>query len=72
MIMTENRSMTPAANRWLAEVYKIMKGEYFLDSEGAGWDQEQIERYFVFGDTPAEFIAWYAEKYDLYEFRGYR
>lgn len=55
--------------KWLAEVDRLMKCDWFIDTDDAGLDDEQVVRYWNYGDTPAEFVTWFAEKYDLYDFR---
>lgn len=55
--------------KWLAEVDRIMKRDWYIDTDDAGLDDEQVVRYWKYGDTPTEFVEWFAEKYDLYDFR---
>lgn len=50
---------------WLAEVDRVMQRAWFLDSNGAGWSREQVLRYWRYGETPEEFVEWFAEKYEL-------
>ncbi len=63
------REVPKACAKWLVEVDRLMKRDWFIDSDDAGLDDEQVLRYWRYGDTPAEFVAWFAEKYDLYDFR---
>ena len=69
--MSEMLRTMPELEKWLGEVNEIMSADYFIDSEDAGWDKEEIEKYYSFGNNPAEFVAWFAEKYDLYDFKTY-
>jgi len=46
------------------EVASLSKAEYCLDfTEEA--TPAQLSESYMHGDTPAEFIEWYANKYDL-------
>ena len=40
-------------------------GEFCIDMSDAGADPEQIIRYWKSGQSPAEFVDWFGEKYDL-------
>lgn len=72
------RAKTPAMSRlpplprdcrrWLAEVDRILRREWRIDSADAGWDREDVLRYWGYGEAPAEFVEWFAEKYDLIGF----
>lgn len=56
--------------KWVAEVDRLMKRDWYIDTDDAGLDDEQVVSYWEVGDTPAEFVTWFAEKYDLYDFRN--
>lgn len=47
-----------------------MKRDWYLDSNGAGWSREDVLRYWGYGETPEDFVDWFAEKYDLIDFRS--
>lgn len=67
--MDTNDELPAECVAWLAEVNRIMKRDWYLDSDGAGWSRENILRYWGYGDPPEEFVDWFAEKYDLIDFR---
>ena len=56
--------------KWLAEVDRLMKRDWYIDTDDAGLDDEQVIAYWKFGETPEEFVAWFAEDADLYDFRN--
>lgn len=53
---------------WVAEVDRLMKQDWCIDTADAGLSNEELDRYWCDGDRPAEFVAWFAEKYDLIRF----
>jgi hypothetical protein len=53
---------------WLAEVDRVMKRDWCIDTADAGLGEEDVERYWRDGNEPAAFVAWFAEKYDLIRF----
>lgn len=55
-------------NAWLAEVDRVMKRDWCIDTADAGLCEQDVERYWRNGDEPAAFVAWFAEKYDLIRF----
>lgn len=63
------REVPAACARWLAEVDRLMKRDWFIDTDDAGLADDDVIRYWKFGYTPEAFVAWHAEKYDLYDFR---
>lgn len=63
------RNVPKQCAKWLAEVDRLMKRDWFIDTEEAGLDDEDVIRFWKSGDTPEEFVAWHAEKCDLYDFR---
>lgn len=60
--------LAPACLEWIKAVDRIMWRDWYLTSSGAGWDQDQLLRYWSYGDTPEQFVEWFAEKYDLIRF----
>ena len=54
----------------LAEVDRVMKRDWYIDTVDAGLDDEQVIAYWKFGETPEEFVAWFADDADLYDFRN--
>lgn len=64
----EDADLPPACLEWAKAVDRIMWRDWYLTSSGAGWDQDQLLRYWGYGDTPEAFVEWFAEKYDLIRF----
>jgi hypothetical protein len=52
-------------SEWRRRVDALMKRDYAIDTVDAGLSDEEIARHFADGDTPEEFVRWFAEKYDL-------
>jgi hypothetical protein len=50
---------------WLADVDRVMKRDWCIDSSDAGWSPEDTLRYWRYGDGPEDFVVWFAEKYGL-------
>ncbi|CAN5338797.1 hypothetical protein BH09PSE1_BH09PSE1_24400 [soil metagenome] len=50
---------------WIAAVDRLMKRDWCVDTADAGLSDDDLARYWQNGDEPAEFVAWFAEKYDL-------
>lgn len=57
---------------WLAAVDRIMKRDWCIDTDDAGIPREDALRYWREGESPEEFVAWFAEKYDLIRFEAWR
>ena len=55
---------------WLSEVDDIMKRDWLIDTVGAGLSDEEITSYWRFGDTPSQFVSWFAEERNLIDFAG--
>lgn len=53
---------------WALEAERILQREWFLSFEGAGFDAERVAGYYAMELEPAEWVAWFAEKYDLFDF----
>lgn len=65
----ESEPIQPAACRhWLDRVNVLMKRDWCIDAEDAGWSSDDILRYWRCGETPEAFVEWFAEKYDLIRF----
>lgn len=50
---------------WINAVDRHMKQDWCIDTVDAGLSDDDLSRYWQSGDNPAEFVAWFAEKYDL-------
>ena len=66
--MPANAAVPPECTAWLAEVDRVMKRDWCIDSADAGWSSEDTLRYWRYGETPQAFVAWFAEKYGLIRF----
>lgn len=53
---------------WVEAVDRIMKRDWYIDTSDAGADREDILRYWGFGDSPDEFVEWFAAKHGLIRF----
>ncbi|MDQ8029558.1 MAG: hypothetical protein REJ23_12605 [Brevundimonas sp.] len=58
-----------ACRDWLDRVNMVMTRDWCINAEDAGWSNDDILRYWRFGETPEDFVMWFAEKYDLIRFR---
>jgi len=63
--MASDLSLPRACATWLADVDRIMKRDWCVDTSDAGWSAEDTLRYWRYGDGPDLFVEWFAEKYDL-------
>ena len=50
---------------WVKQVDVLMKRDWLINTSDAGLSEEDVLRYWSHGETPDEFVAWFAEKYDL-------
>ncbi|MFZ5670388.1 MAG: hypothetical protein ACOY4K_12915 [Pseudomonadota bacterium] len=51
--------------QWRSRVDALLKRDYCIDLADAGASDADVERYFRYGESPVEFVEWFAEKYDL-------
>ena len=58
----------PKLKAWAAQVDSIMQRDWCIGITDAGLSDDEILRYWRSGDEPAEFVAWFAEKYNLIHF----
>ncbi|CAN5192841.1 hypothetical protein BH10PSE2_BH10PSE2_21250 [soil metagenome] len=56
---------TLSEKSWIVEVDRLMKRDWCIDTADAGLSNDDLACYWQNGDTPAEFVVWFAEKYDL-------
>lgn len=64
--------VTPDMEAWVADVDRIMKRDWCIDTADAGWSEADLARHWRDHETPEAFVAWFAEKYDLTRFEiGY-
>ncbi|WP_426043048.1 hypothetical protein [Brevundimonas sp. TWP2-3-4b1] len=57
---------------WVAEVDRVMKRDWCIDTADVGLSEEEVERYWRDDNPPDLFVAWFAEKYDLVRFEPLR
>lgn len=50
---------------WVKEVDRNMLEEFCIDLSDAGADRTDVLRYWKFEMSPADFVDWFGEKYDL-------
>ncbi len=55
----------PKLKAWAAQVDRLMQRDWRLSIADAGLSDDDLIRYWRDGEEPAEFVAWFAEKYDL-------
>ena len=53
---------------WVVQVDKAMKRDWCIDTADAGLSRDELEQWWRGGETPADFVAWFAEKHDLIRF----
>lgn len=53
---------------WAQEVDELLRRDWCISVADAGIDDEELDRHWRDGETPAAFVAWFAEKYDLIPF----
>lgn len=58
----------PKLKAWAAQVDRLMQRDWCIGITDAGLSDDDILRYWRGGDEPAEFVAWFAEKYNLINF----
>lgn len=55
----------PEAIAWIEKVDRALLSGWALDAADAGLSEEDLLRYWRLGETPDEFVRWFAAKYDL-------
>ena len=53
---------------WGQAVDRLLKRDWCIGVGDAGIDDAQLDQHWHDGATPPEFVAWFAEKYDLIRF----
>ena len=54
---------------WRAEVNQLLLRNYFVDLNMAGIDDGYLLVHYEMSQMPADFVEWFAVKYDLYDFK---
>ena len=54
--------------QWTAAVDELMRHDWCIGIDDAGIDEQQLADHWRDGGTPAAFVEWFAEKYDLIRF----
>lgn len=57
-------------DKWKCEVDRLMKAFYAIDSCDAGLDDDELQTYAISLPEPADFVSWFADKYDLTPIKG--
>lgn len=57
--------LPPECLAWVKLVDVIMKRDWCIDTSDAGLSEDDILRYWSHGQTPEDFVIWFAEKYGL-------
>ena len=50
---------------WVAEVDRLMRRDWCIDTSDAGLSDDELTRYWQGGEEPSAFVVWFAEKHDL-------
>lgn len=58
-------ALPKACRDWLNHVNVVMKRDWHIDADDAGWSDGDVLLYWRFGEAPEAFVDWYAEKYGL-------
>lgn len=66
--MESNAQTPPKLKAWAAQVDRVMQQDWCLSIADAGLSNDDLFRYWRCGDEPAQFVAWFGEKYDLIRF----
>jgi hypothetical protein len=61
-----DEAMTRA--EWALEVDELLRRDWCISAADAGIDDDLLDLHWRDGETPATFVAWFAEKYDLIPF----
>ena len=52
-------------DRWAKKVGQLLERNYAVTAEDAGLDQEVLDRHYDERSDPADFVQWFATKFDL-------
>jgi|GEM_PF-5471810 len=69
LAMEPTNSPTNSFLPWREEVNRLLLRDYFVDLGMAGIDDEYLRVHYDINQMPADFIEWFATKYDLYDFK---
>lgn len=50
---------------WAKRVGQLLEREYAVTLDDAGLDQEVLDRHYDERSNPADFVRWFAAKFDL-------
>jgi len=56
--------------QWTAAVDQLMRRDWRISIDDAGIDEQQLADHWGQRETPAAFVEWFAEKYDLIRFES--
>jgi hypothetical protein len=64
----EEVSSSGAGYRWIAEVDLKLRREWCVSAADAGLSKDDLKHHWATGVSACDFVAWFAEKYDLIRF----
>lgn len=59
----------PSFMPWREEINRLLLRDYFIDIDMAGISDEYLVDHYEINQMPADFVEWFAVKYDLYDFK---
>lgn len=62
----EGTDLPRACLAWVKAVDRLMLEEFCIDLSDAGADEADVLRYWKYDESPADFVDWFGEKYDLF------
>ena len=54
---------------WREEVNRLLLRDYYIDLCMAGIEDEYLLVHYDMNQVPADFVEWFAIKYDLHDFK---
>lgn len=64
----DNNELPPAFIEWRAEVDRVMKRDWYIDTDQAGTEIERLLTHWKDGVEPERYVSWFADKYGLFDF----
>ena len=54
---------------WREEINRLLLRDYFIDLDIAGIEDKYLRVHYEMNQLPTEFVEWFADKYDLHDFK---
>jgi hypothetical protein len=54
---------------WREEINRLLLRDYFINLGMAGIEDEYLREHYKMNQMPADFVEWFAAKYDLHDFK---